>query len=226
MGGRRRLGLVLVAALSAACMVAGVVALTGTFSGSAPGQVGHHASASPPTTANSSLVDRRPPAGKESTLLPIARRTGPRTRRPSVPTVVIPAIGVRATIVNEGIDNTPGDVGNLAIPWAAHEVGWWDGGPAPGQKGVAVLAAHRVYNWAFWRVPQLRVGDSVRVLGTNGHTTSWKVSGIQRILKTELPSSIWAERGPPKLALVTCGGTFDYSTGHYDDNVVVWATPA
>ena len=30
---------------------------------------------------------------------------------------------------------------------------------------------------------------------------------------------------PPKLAIVTCGGPFDAATGHYLDNVIVWATP-
>jgi hypothetical protein len=29
--------------------------------------------------------------------------------------------------------------------------------------------------------------------------------------------------GAPKLALVTCGGPFDAATGHYLDNVIVWA---
>lgn len=44
--------------------------------------------------------------------------------------------------------------------------------------------------------------------------------------KANLPSSLWMKGGLPELALVTCGGTFNYSTGHYDDNIVVWATPA
>jgi len=29
----------------------------------------------------------------------------------------------------------------------------------------------------------------------------------------------------PRLALITCGGEFDGSTGHYVDNVVVVAVP-
>lgn len=226
-GSLGRLGLALVAVLSAAAMLAGGLALTGAFAGRVPSEARPEVSASPPTTVDSNLVDRRPAVGKESTLLPTAAApTAARTRPAQVPTVTIPAIGVRATIVSEGIDTTPGDVGNLAIPWGADKVGWWDGGPAPGQSGVAVLAAHRVDDWAFWRVPQLRVGDAIRVLGTNGQVTSWKVSRIQQMLKAKLPSSIWAETGSPKLVLVTCGGVFDSSTGHYDDNVVVWANPA
>ncbi len=51
----------------------------------------------------------------------------PTSGTPAGPTLVIPAIGVRAAIVPEGIDNTPGDVGNLSAPSTAGEVGWWDG---------------------------------------------------------------------------------------------------
>ena len=31
--------------------------------------------------------------------------------------------------------------------------------------------------------------------------------------------------GTRALVLITCGGEFDETTGHYDDNVVVVATP-
>jgi sortase (surface protein transpeptidase) len=144
----------------------------------------------------------------------------------SGPTLIIPAIGVRAAIIPEGIDKTPGDVGNLTVPWAANEVGWWDGGPAPGQGGVAVMTGHRVVNWAFWRLPDLRAGDAIEVIGTNGQLTHWTVQTLQEMPKADLPSSLWVEGGVPKLALVTCGGPFNNSTRHYRDNIVVWATPA
>jgi hypothetical protein len=36
---------------------------------------------------------------------------------------------------------------------------------------------------------------------------------------------LFARDGPPRLTLVTCGGSFDRGTGHYRDNVVVTATP-
>ena len=39
-----------------------------------------------------------------------------------------------------------------------------------------------------------------------------------------LPAGLFLNSGPPKLALVTCGGPFDAATGHYLDNVIVWAT--
>jgi hypothetical protein len=88
------------------------------------------------------------------------------------------------------------------------------------------MAGHRVHDWAFWRVPDLEAGDAIEVVGQSGETTHWTVSSIQEMSKADLPPSLWAKGGPPKLGLVTCDGTFNHSTGHYNDNVVVWATPA
>jgi hypothetical protein len=41
------------------------------------------------------------------------------------------------------------------------------------------------------------------------------------VAKGALPGSLFATTGPPRLALVTCGGSFDPATGHYRDNVIV-----
>jgi sortase (surface protein transpeptidase) len=132
-------------------------------------------------------------------------------------------LGVHAAIVAVGISETPGEAGNLAVPWSSDAVGWWGGGPAPGQGGVAVIAGHRVEDWPFWRVPELHDGDTIEVTGTNEQTTHWKVSGMQEEVKADLPASIWTDGGEPRLVLVTCGGTFNYATGHYDNNVIIWA---
>ena len=43
--------------------------------------------------------------------------------------------------------------------------------------------------------------------------------------KRELPPRLFARRGKPALALVTCGGAFDEATRTYAENVVVWAVP-
>jgi hypothetical protein len=44
--------------------------------------------------------------------------------------------------------------------------------------------------------------------------------------ETGLPASAFARDGAPRLVLITCGGPFDAATGNYEDNVVVYATPA
>lgn len=159
-------------------------------------------------------------------------------------TLVVPALQVRAPIVATGGVN-----GAMVIPDDIREVGWYDGinatsseaaaaaaasdhtAPWPGQAGVALLAGH--VDWAgrgpgaLYYLARLRVGDPIQVVGANGVATTWRVSEapITRS-KSDLPPGLFANTGPPRLALVTCGGAFDAATGHYQDNVIVWADPA
>ncbi len=198
----------------------GGVARTGGVAGAPPADAPseQYPATSPVTAISQALLDRQPPVGRGSTVVPSAR-TGP-----SGVILNIPAIGVRASVVPEGIDQTPGDVGNLAVPVAADQVGWWDGGPVPGQPGVAVLAGHRISGFAFWKLPDLHAGDAILVTGANGQTTTWSVTHVQQLLKTQLPGTIWTKGGPPQVALVTCGGPYNDTTGHYDDNIIVWAS--
>ena len=39
------------------------------------------------------------------------------------------------------------------------------------------------------------------------------------------PSPVYSLRGRARLVLVTCGGPFNRTTGHYRDNIVVTAVP-
>lgn len=144
----------------------------------------------------------------------------------------IPALGVNAPIVATGAVN-----GSMVIPADVHQVGWYDGidapggsgvAPAPGQSGVAILAGH--VNWvgqgpgALKNIGTLESGDSIDVTGTNGRLTHWVVAKKPTVSsKTQLPPELFSNSGAARLALVTCGGPFDSSTGNYADNVIVWA---
>ena len=58
-----------------------------------------------------------------------------------------------------------------------------------------------------------------------GRTVSFSVDGVGQYSKTSFPTA--AVYGPvpgPVLRLITCGGAFDRSVGHYRDNVVVYAS--
>jgi hypothetical protein len=131
----------------------------------------------------------------------------------------------------------------MTIPADIHTVGWYDGidrtgsatasarTPLPGQPGVSLLAGH--VDWAgegpgaLFYISQLVTGDPIQVIGSNRETTYWRVSEPPIVIaKSALPDALFVNSGPPKLALVTCGGPFDAATGHYLDNVIVWATLA
>ncbi len=153
----------------------------------------------------------------------------------------IPAIGVHAALVPTGAQGAPG-AASLTVPANIHTVAWWDGtvldgdrvvhenAPSPGQPGVAVIAGHidsaSAGPGALYDLRELNKGDAIDIVDSLGRISTWTVSGPpEAALKTNLPSALWVSNGPPKLALVTCGGPFDAATGHYLDNVIVWATP-
>ncbi len=70
------------------------------------------------------------------------------------------------------------------------------------------------------------VGERVALRGADGRTLAYQVSGRRQLGKADLPADLFAHGGPPRLALVTCGGRFDRATRHYTDNVIVYAVPA
>jgi hypothetical protein len=141
-----------------------------------------------------------------------------------------------------GATGAPGTA-SLTIPADIHTIGWWDGtvsdgsrtvhtdAPAPGQPGVAVLAGHidsaTAGPGALYDLKDVAVGAVVEIVDSDHHVSKWEVSAPPLVTaKTALPPSLWVTTGPPRLALVTCGGPFDSATGHYLDNVIVWAVPA
>ena len=152
--------------------------------------------------------------------------------------LVIPALGVRAPLIPTGAVGAP-ETASLTIPADIHTVGWWDGtvsdgnrivqenAPAPGQPGVAVIAGHidsESAPGALFDLGALKVGATIEVSDSTGHLSTWTVEAPpQTVRKSKLPAQLWATTGPPQLAIVTCGGPFDTATGHYADNVIVWA---
>jgi sortase (surface protein transpeptidase) len=150
-----------------------------------------------------------------------------RMRRPSPPVrVAIPSIGVSSRLVRLGLNAD----GTMEVPRDYGLAGWFTGGAVPGQDGPAVISGHvdsKSGPAVFYRLGELRPGDTVRVQRADGHWLAFEVTGTARYAKAEFPTE--AVFGPvtgPVLRLITCGGDFDRSSGHYLDNVVVSARPA
>ena len=138
--------------------------------------------------------------------------------------ISIPAIGVDAPVVPVGL--VPG-TDSLQIP-DIHHVGWYQLGPSPGQTGSAVLVAHLDGDGrpgVFWHLGQLSPGDLITITFSETQRQTFRVIGRQQVPKTELPAQIFSRAGPPRIALVTCGGAFNTRTRHYHDNVIVVGTP-
>jgi sortase (surface protein transpeptidase) len=137
--------------------------------------------------------------------------------------VRIPAIGVeQASLTELGLK----DDGAMEVPDFG-DAGWYERGPKPGEPGGAVIAAH--YDSTdgpdvFYDLAELERGDVVEVDAADGRTGVWRVVDSEQTPKDELPGDrLWPGGDEPQLALITCGGVFDDSTGHYTHNEIVYA---
>ena len=147
---------------------------------------------------------------------------------PAPPVLVrLPALGVDAPVTPVGVD----DRGRMAVPFDVATVGWYRFGPGPGSaEGSAVLSGHvddrdQGYG-AFHRLGDLVPGDPVAVALGDGAVLTYRVAAVTRMPKTDLPAGeVFSRVGPPRLTLVTCGGTFDHGAKGYKENVVVVARP-
>lgn len=121
--------------------------------------------------------------------------------------------------------------GTMTLPASAADAGWYRFGSAPASpSGTTVLASHvdtRAEGLGpFARLREAQVGTAVSVTDEDGTVHGYTVSSVDRIAKTNVPlDEVFDRDGPPRLVLLTCGGAWDASIGHYEDNVIVTAVP-
>ena len=137
----------------------------------------------------------------------------------------VPAIGVDTRIT----DITTNIAGQLIPPVTTDVVGWYTGGPAPGDTGPALLAGHvdtRAGPGVFFHLAVLHTGDRIAVDRADHTTARFRVVSVTRVAKTAFPTGgVYAPEPVPMLRLITCGGTFDHSARSYRDNIIVEAVP-
>jgi len=139
--------------------------------------------------------------------------------------VLVPSLDIDVAISPEGIDAD----GALALPEDPEVASWYRFGPSPSSpEGTTVVAAHvdsvRYGIGPFSRLASAPTGTTVTVLGEDGQGVDYVVDRVELAPKAGIDwSRVFDREGPPRLALVTCGGDFDAGTGHYVSNVIVSA---
>jgi sortase (surface protein transpeptidase) len=138
--------------------------------------------------------------------------------------IVIPAIGVRSGLVRLGL--TPS--GQLQVPATAAVAGWYTGSARPGAIGAAVIVGHidSVSGpGVFYQLHTLRPGNRVYVRRADGSLAVFQVTAVRSYLKAQFPTlAVYGPVPYAELRLITCGGTFDFATGHYLSNTIVYAS--
>ncbi len=148
---------------------------------------------------------------------------------PSPPLQIdIPAIGVHSDLQYLGLT----DDNRLEVPAPGprfDEAAWYKYSPTPGAVGPAIILGHVDSGGygpsVFFNLGGLQPGDEVRVTRADGLVAVFRVDEVARYHKEEFPTLLVYGKTPnATLRLITCGGEFDRDTGHYLDNVIVFAT--
>jgi sortase (surface protein transpeptidase) len=141
----------------------------------------------------------------------------------------IPSIDVHSVVqyLGQAADGT------LEAPAGDHynEAAWYRYSPTPGSLGPAILLGH-VDSAAegpsvFFRLGELRPGDRVSITRADDSIAVFVVDTVQSYSKDDFPTEVvYRDIDHAGLRIITCGGAFDNSTGHYLDNIVVFASLA
>ena len=135
----------------------------------------------------------------------------------------IPSIGVRAPVIRLGLTKEQ----RLEVPGRTDQAGWWSGGQFPGQKGAAVIAGHVDSSTGpavFFRLRELEPGDVVEVEPRGRRRVRFVVDRLKKAPKDGFPTrEVYGPTSGSALRLVTCTGSFNESSGHYRDNLIVFA---
>jgi hypothetical protein len=139
----------------------------------------------------------------------------------------IPAIHVSTPLMTLGLNPD----GTMAVPPVRHDApaGWYRYLATPGEVGPAVIVGHvdtaRDGPAVFYRLAELRPGDTITVRRLDGRTAVFTVDQVAQYPKSAFPAqTVYGAVDRPVLRLVTCGGTFDRVHRTYRGNVVVFAS--
>lgn len=172
----------------------------------------------PPQPVASAWVDH-PPAETIKQASALSRSVPERIK--------IPAIKVDAPVITVGLEAN----GELQVPPLnrVDQAGWYDKGPTPGEEGPAVIVGHvdsKSGPGVFYRLGGIKPGSDVQIVRKDGTAPVFRVRNIQRVPKDKFPTeSVYGPAHNPVLRLITCGGKFDAASGHYLDNIIVYASP-
>lgn len=140
----------------------------------------------------------------------------------------IPAIEVHSVLRDVG-QTADGALETPAPGPYYDDAAWYRHSPTPGALGPAVLLGHvdSASNGpsVFFRLGELRRGDHLTVTRADRSVARFVVDEVHRYAKDDFPTElVYGDIDHSGLRLLTCGGAFDDLTGHYLDNIVVFAS--
>lgn len=231
-GSRRR---TTASAAAAVLFLAGVAAIVvGVISQTSPPALAENAASNAGSSATRAPSKPAPESETGSGAPPAA---GPdnSTRAPEGPvlpgaaptSISSPAIDMRSPVFTVG-QNSDGTI-HVPQPGPNYDkAAWYKGSPTPGEQGPSVILGHidSAENGpsVFFRLGAMRPGQEVSVTRSDGTVAVFTVDRVEKYDKDDFPTlEVYGNTRRAELRLITCGGTFNESTGNYRSNIVVYA---
>ncbi|HLF77200.1 MAG TPA: class F sortase, partial [Dehalococcoidia bacterium] len=100
-------------------------------------------------------------------------------------------------------------------------------GGTPGLGGTVVVAGHVDYRpnllAVFWPLRSAEVGTRIDYYRGDGAVVSYVVDWIAKVAGDQDVAEYFVSSSPESMVLISCEGTFDASTRHYDSRTFVHA---
>ncbi len=141
--------------------------------------------------------------------------------------LIIPAIDINAFVEDVGTQANADLATPSQNPWL--DVGWYNLGPRPGERGSAVIDGHLDrpggFPAVFWQLRDLHVGDEVLVKNSSGKTLRFQVTRIELYAPQDAPiQDIFGNSGGTFLNLITCAGDWIPSQHQTNLRLVVYTS--
>ncbi|HXX78910.1 MAG TPA: class F sortase [Ktedonobacteraceae bacterium] len=168
-------------------------------------------------------VSRIIAAGASTTVLPKRK-----SNTISLPMrLIIPSVAIDAPVEEVGTQANADLATPTQNPW--QDVGWYDQGPQPGERGSAVMDGHLDrpggFPAVFWRLRDVHVGDEVLVRNSLGETIRFRVTRIELFPPQDAPiQDIFGNWGGTYLNLITCAGDWIPSQQQTNLRLVVYTS--
>lgn len=144
------------------------------------------------------------------------------------------SVPINIKIVSVGIDYRIKQVGkntdgSMETPGVLENItGWYKFSPTPGEVGPAIIVGH-VDSYegpsVFWRLREVKPGEVIEIMREDGKNAKFRVDSLKQFDQANFPTTeVYGNVNNPQLRLITCGGTFNKTTGQYTANTVVFAS--
>lgn len=138
--------------------------------------------------------------------------------------ISIPSIQVEAPVVQVSKNAD----GSLGVPPTFDKVGWYRHSPTPGEIGPAIIDGHLTSftgDAIFKNLNKLTPNDVIKVKREDQQVAIFRVDSVAHFRQSEFPTKqVYGNINYAGLRLITCGGAYNYLTGRYELNTVIYAS--